>query len=541
LKKRRQRIAAELKDQRERNRQKLAEERSEIDRRHEALGESEALARQLADARRRVAELEQQLAVAESRPAVVAKPDDQSDALAEMTRRYEAAMEELTHHRQRVQQKTDEIEQKRDELDEAQAQLKRRRQRTAAEVKEQRERNREKLAKERAEIDRRREALGEAEELAGRLAEAQRRVAEVERQLAAAESRPPAAVATADQGDALAEMTRRYESAMEEVTYHKQRVQQKLDELESKREELDEAQAELKRQRQRIAAELKSQRERQRRELDERRAELDRRGGATGEAEELARELAEAREQLAQAEEQLTAPQNGRAASRPEADDDDSGEDQDTALADMTRRYELAMEDLRDQKRRVSELERQAAAGPRPAPPAPGQKLDWEAQKRQLLAALEADSDEGDEERQEEKLKIRDVISRTAAAIAEKDAEIERLNQLLAEQTSAASEVAVGAAAFADILANDELVRGERERLQQLQREWEDKLRQAEIDLSVQRAKMARERADIEERQRALQEHQSEHGDTPAGPATPPAKPQRGRWLSRLGLKEEEQ
>ncbi|HEV3341615.1 MAG TPA: hypothetical protein VG125_14710, partial [Pirellulales bacterium] len=396
------------------------------------------------------------------------------------------------------------------------------------------------LAEERAEIDRRREALGESEALARQLAESRRRLAEVEQQLAAAASRPPAATTTDDQNEALAEMTRRYESAMEELTYHKQRVQQKLDELEQKREELDEAQTQVKRQRQRIAAELKSQRDRDRRELEEERSEFERRHKSLGGAEKLAQELAEARQQLAQAEEQLTAPQSGRAASRPEADFD-SDEDQSTALRDMTRRYELAMEDLRDQKRRVAELERQAAAaGPRAAAAEPGQKLDWEAQKRQLLAALEADSDEGDEERQEEKLKIRDVISQTDAVIAAKNAEIDRLTELL-EQQPPAAEVAVGAAAFADILANDELVRSERERLQQLQREWEEKLRQAEIDLSVQRAKLARERAEIEERHRAFQEQASEHRDSSAGPAAPAAKPPRGRWLTRLGLKEEEQ
>jgi hypothetical protein len=361
----------------------------------------------------------------------------------------------------------------------------------------------------------------------------------MKKQLAAAESRPPVA-ATNDGGEALTDMTRRCKAAEEELAFHRQRFEQKLGDLEENREKLDEAQAQLKRQRQRIAAELKAQRERNRQELEEQQAEIDHRSKTASESKDMARELARAREQLAEMEEQLAAAQNGQIALQPETTSRSEEDDQSEALADMTRRYQLAMEDLRDQKRRVSELERQAAAGPRPTVE-PGQKLDWEAQKRQLLAALEADSGEEDEERREEKLKIRDVIRKTDAIIAERDAEIEELKERLASQPANADEVAVGAAAFADILANDELVRSERERLQQLQHEWEEKLRQAEIDLSVQRAKIARERADIEERQRALQEHESEHGDPNTATAPPAGKPQRGRWLSRLGLKEGEE
>jgi hypothetical protein len=89
------------------------------------------------------------------------------------------------------------------------------------------------------------------------------------------------------------------------------------------------------------------------------------------------------------------------------------------------------------------------------------------------------------------------------------------------------------------MLSGDEIVRTERERLQQLQREWEEKLRQAEIDLSVQRAKIARDRAEIEERQRVWQQQQTDHGPVGTDMAKS-IKPQRGRWLTRLGLKEDE-
>ena len=51
----------------------------------------------------------------------------------------------------------------------------------------------------------------------------------------------------------------------------------------------------------------------------------------------------------------------------------------------------------------------------------------------------------------------------------------------------------------------DEIIREERENLKQLQQQWEEKLRKAEIDLSVERAKIARERAELEEQLREAQ------------------------------------
>jgi hypothetical protein len=171
--------------------------------------------------------------------------------------------------------------------------------------------------------------------------------------------------------------------------------------------------------------------------------------------------------------------------------------------------------------------------------------MDWEAQKRRMLAALEANEndDEGDEEVQTERLKIREVITKTDAVLAAKDQEIADLKQLLDSQSGNIGEMAVGAQAIAAMLNQDEVVTAERERLLQLQKEWEEKLRQAEIEMSVQRAKIARERAEIEERQRQFQQQQAEHGGDDASHADggKGKKPPRGRWLTRLGLKEQDE
>lgn len=333
----------------------------------------------------------------------------------------------------------------------------------------------------------------------------------------------------------LAQLRRECEADSEDLAYHRQRVQQKLAELELERAALEEERAETKSQRLRIAHQLKSERDENRRLFERHCAELEERRAALADAGSLARQLDEARRQLCQLETEPKQPQ-------PPATGE-INEELRQALTDMTRRYELAMEDLREQKRVLAEVEKQAAAAPRAVVPGDhGDKLDWESQKQRLLASLEADTDddEEDDERQKERLAMREVINRTDAAMAAKDREVEDLRSLLAAQSANIGEVAVGAAAFADMLSADEIVRGERQRLQQLQLEWEEKLRQAEVELSVQRAKIARERADIEERQRQFDQHGHDHPSSDATDAAKNAKPQRGRWLARLGLKEED-
>lgn len=332
----------------------------------------------------------------------------------------------------------------------------------------------------------------------------------------------------------LAQLRRECEAHSEELAYHRQRVQQKLAELELERAALDAERAETKSQRLRIAHQLKSERAENRRLFERHGAELDERRAALADVENLARQLDEARQQIGQAEARLD--------QTPSPPTGEINEELRQALADMTRRYELAMEDLREQKHALAESQKQAAGAPRAATPSgQGDKLDWESQKQRLLAALEADGeDDDDDDRRRKRLEMREVIDRTDAALAAKDREIEELRQLLTAQSANIGEVAVGAAALAEIVSADEVVRGERERLQQLQLEWEEKLRQAEIELSVQRAKIARERAEIEERQRLFEAHGPSHPANDAGGSVKDAKPQRGRWLARLGLKEDE-
>lgn len=184
---------------------------------------------------------------------------------------------------------------------------------------------------------------------------------------------------------------------------------------------------------------------------------------------------------------------------------------------DLQRLYDIACEEIRELKSKLDSQPAPAAVEDEAA------SLDWEAAKQRLIAQLEAEDGITPEDRG----KMERLVAETDEAIAQRDAEIQRLQQQL--EASGAKD------AIEDFLAGDELVTQERERLAELQREWEEKLRKAEIEISIERAKIAREKSEIADRLRQLEEQlddrpASEDGNEP---------PSRGRWLARLGLTEE--
>lgn len=210
---------------------------------------------------------------------------------------------------------------------------------------------------------------------------------------------------------------------------------------------------------------------------------------------------------------------------------------------DFRRRYELALDDLRELKAKNSELQQQVArlraantsniASGRSA----GGVLDWEAEKTRILAVLECDC-ENTAERHSERLKIDDVIRATDQVIAAKDRQIDELKKQLADSSSTSSSPAVtDENTLNTLLDRDEVIREERGKLQRLQQEWSDKLRRAEIEVSLERAAIGRERAELESRYRATT---SPSQPVPFGTTTQAAKPVRGRWLARLGLADTE-
>jgi hypothetical protein len=165
-----------------------------------------------------------------------------------------------------------------------------------------------------------------------------------------------------------------------------------------------------------------------------------------------------------------------------------------------------------------------------------GAGFDWESQKRRLLEELESSFDAQKPAEAKEKLRCEDVIRETSRIIEEKDREIAELRRQLAERPQPTTDPdAAQRAAESQVLDADEVIRAERARLADLQSEWEEKLRRAEIEVSIERAKIARERLQLDEKMRMLQSKAGpDTGGTGSGGDGKGAN--RGRWLTRLGL-----
>jgi hypothetical protein len=161
----------------------------------------------------------------------------------------------------------------------------------------------------------------------------------------------------------------------------------------------------------------------------------------------------------------------------------------------------------------------------------------WEERKQAWLRQLEEESEGAVDTKKT--LEIQEILTRTSQEVERRDREIADLKSLLEQQAVAANGMAVGAAAVAQIIEADELIVEERQRLRQLQEEWEQKQRQGEIEMSLERAKLARERLELQERLRSLEAMQPVPIDTEGGELSNPSRKPRGNWLSRLGLRDE--
>jgi chromosome segregation ATPase len=213
--------------------------------------------------------------------------------------------------------------------------------------------------------------------------------------------------------------------------------------------------------------------------------------------------------------------------------------DAEQQIADLQRRFEMAVEDVRELKTRNADLESRLAASKRSGGgggSADSGGMDWESQKRRMLASLEGEGDSaGDEDRQKERATIENTIEMTDAVVAEKDRELEQLRTQLAEAESAkpAAADAQRQQQIDALLDADEIIAKHRKKISQLEHEMEGKLRAAELELSVERAKIAREKSELEELRIDLDSRRTPH-DASAGGAP------RRRWLSKLGLSGDE-
>jgi len=206
-------------------------------------------------------------------------------------------------------------------------------------------------------------------------------------------------------------------------------------------------------------------------------------------------------------------------------------------------RYQMAMQDVQELKQRNETLLRKLEQSESAPADSATDASDWESLKQRMLSELEGFDDSTPEAR-EEKMTIEGSMRIMDEVVAEKDAEIAELQRMLNEQSNRVGEVAVGAAAIAEMLDQDELITEERANLKRLQDEWREKLRKAEVELATERARLARERsgmadeiAELKAERKRLEELKAELG--PAGAnSKKPAKG--GRWFARLGLNKDE-
>ncbi len=176
--------------------------------------------------------------------------------------------------------------------------------------------------------------------------------------------------------------------------------------------------------------------------------------------------------------------------------------------------------------------------------------LSWEERKKLILQQMEEDTFDADSfvSSMQDKTgndgespsgfveHLHAELEARQADLASRDEEIRELRCLLDQQSETrGGGVAIGAAAIAQMIDADELVSEERERLQLLQVEWEEKFRQGEIEASLERAKLSRERQELAKKQTELEE-QLEHLRRESRQDEEAGSSSSRRWLVKLGL-----
>ena len=216
--------------------------------------------------------------------------------------------------------------------------------------------------------------------------------------------------------------------------------------------------------------------------------------------------------------------------------------DQQQEFEELQRRFELAVDDVRQLKQENAELEQRLTDNATTASTSVSNEAqDWQSQKARLLASLDAeDQNDLGTERREQLATIEGTISITDRVVAEKDALLAKQEKELKEFREQLDSGPTGRELeklrheiAAEILGDDEAIKNEREKLQQQQEILDAKLREAELEISVQRATLAREQSALEEKLAELSLTANE-----AGEATND-KPRR-RWLSALGIKDDD-
>lgn len=225
-------------------------------------------------------------------------------------------------------------------------------------------------------------------------------------------------------------------------------------------------------------------------------------------------------------------------AARKGATEEQLREDQ-RRLADELNRLEDENSELSSEVERLQqELELLRAshgseAADEPPEEDPLSGFDWEAQKKLLLENLDENATAKVQPELKSLQRVAEVAMTGMAADPNEVQELrDQLNMLIAAVASTSGETVEGV----DYMT---VLEQEREKLDALQQQWHDKLRESELEISVERAKLARERVKLEEDLRVIEAEKSRltkpQDNETAEPAT------RNRWLARLGLSDDQE
>lgn len=316
-----------------------------------------------------------------------------------------------------------------------------------------------------------------AERFAGRRAAKQGKTAET---IARLEARVEQLQRESDEAD-VASLETQLGTLHEQLAEEQARAKRLEADARSARDELLESRTESGTLRQQIA--------RSRGLLDERTEQIK---SLRTELEQLATNSGEEDQRIHEELERLRAEAQGLRAQLAEMETASRQESTSQDLEDLRCKYELAVENVRSLKHRNEELERELTETS--AVELSG-GFDWESQKEALLRTL--DGVPVSAEDKTAKAKAESTIKITDRVIAQKDQELAELRARLEAHQAEKANALPPAPASEPVHATDE-------EIDRLKEEWREKLRAAEVDISVERAQNARVRRELEEKMRDL-------------------------------------
>lgn len=204
-------------------------------------------------------------------------------------------------------------------------------------------------------------------------------------------------------------------------------------------------------------------------------------------------------------------------------------EDQSANLAEifeLKRKLELTLEELQEAKSENYRIKSNPSS-------AVSSGATWEETKEALLASLENESQM--ESCLEDPAALVESLREAHAIIQQKEQTIQQLELLLEESNSVENHS--GSENTPEdpqheqkqkLIDESAVIAEEKNRLNALEEQWRQKIGEAEIELSKERAKLARERAALDEKLKSLEEDESEEGAA--------VSQSKRKWWDRLGL-----